>query len=113
MSDIAEEIALCVTDIKAESGNEDIIVPDPANYLTAEERFNNTDTSGDGVVDLDEFLAKVERKVTDGFNSADTDGDMQVTWGEFRAHKAARKATRRAVRSCVEELSDTLDMSLA
>lgn len=110
LSDIAEDIAQCVADIKAETGNENIIVPDPDNYLSPQEKFDAADTSGDGVIDLTEALTKVEAKVTEGFAETDTNDDGQVTLEEFTAKAQSRKATRRAVRSCINDLLDTSDV---
>ena len=104
-SDIAEDIALCVADIKEETGNEDIVVPDPANYMSPQEKFDATDTSGDGFIDLTEALAKAESNAITKFDNTDTDGDEQITLEEFTAAKVAKSATRRAVKECIDELT--------
>ena len=106
LSDIAEEIAQCVADLKEETGNEDIIVPDPDNYQSPQEKFDAADTSGDGVLDLAEVQAKAEEKATTKFENMDTNLDSQVSLEEFIAYKESRKATRRAVKACIEELTD-------
>ena len=51
-SDIAEDIASCVEEVKEETGNDAIVVPDPANYQSPQERFDAKDTSGDSLIDL-------------------------------------------------------------
>ena len=104
-SDIAEDIASCVAEVKEETGNDAIVVPDPANYQSPQERFDAKDTSGDGLVDLAEMQAAAEAKATQGFTNMDTDASDDVSLEEFTAAKESRKATRRAIKSCVEELT--------
>jgi len=105
LSAYADEIVQCVADLKADTGNEDIIVPDAGQFISAQDKFNNTDTSGDGVLELAEVLAMKTTKVTNAFNEMDSDDDSQVTEEEFIAHKAQKKATRRAVKSCIDEVT--------
>jgi Ca2+-binding EF-hand superfamily protein len=105
LSDIIEEIAQCVADIKEETGNEDIVVPDPEDYMTPQEKFDAVDTSGDALLDFAEVQANATAKAETAFAKMDTDADAQITLDEFQAHAQSSKATRRAVRSCVEELT--------
>lgn len=104
-SDIAEDIAQCVEDIKTETGNDAIVVPDPAEYQSPVDRFNAIDTSGDGVVDLAELQAHAVSKATTAFNNKDTDLSGDLTLEEFTASNESRKETRRAIKTCIDELT--------
>lgn len=105
LSVYADDIVQCVADVKADTGNEDIVVPDASKFISAQDKFDNTDTSGDGTLELAEVQAMKTTKVTAGFNEMDANDDSQVTEEEFTAHKAKKKATRRAVKSCIEEVT--------
>ena len=105
MSDIADDIVQCVTDIKAETANEDIIIPDADKFASAQSKFDDKDTSGDGFLDLAEVEAAALDKVTTAFDNMDADDNDEVTLEEFLAHKESIKATRRAVKSCIDELT--------
>lgn len=105
-SDIADEIVQCVADLKAETGDENIMVPDADQFSSPADKFNSTDTSGDGLIDLDEALAKAAEKSAQGFDNLDIDNNGLVTFDEFSAGKDRRQATRQAVRTCIEELTD-------
>ena len=104
-SDIAEDIATCVADIKEETGDESIVVPDADNYMSPQDKFDAKDTSGDGVIDLSEMLAAAEEKATDAFNNLDSDASGDVSEEEFTASKESRRATRSAIRTCIDELT--------
>jgi hypothetical protein len=105
LSVIAYEIVQCVADIKAETGNDNIVVPDPGLFLSALDKFDNADTSGDGVLDLAEVQAAVTSKVETKFSHMDTDLSADVTLDESTAHQMRYHSSRRAVKSCVDELS--------
>lgn len=105
LSAYADEIVQCVADLKADTGNENIMVPDAGKFISPQDKFNNTDTSGDGVLDLAEVQAMKTTKVTAGFATMDGDSNGQVTLEEFTAHKQAKKATRRAVKSCIDDVT--------
>lgn len=103
-SDIAEDIVQCVADMAAT--DDSIQVPEADRFMSPEDRFNNRDTSGDGVLDLTEVEAGVTEKVSDRFDMMDADDDSQVTEDEFTAAKETGRATRRAVRTCIRELTE-------
>lgn len=104
-SDIAEEIVQCVADLKAETGNEDIVVPDAERFMSPQNRFSTIDTSGDELLDLAEVQANAAEKAAKAFEKMDADADLLVTIEEFKANKKGHMQTRRAVKSCVEELT--------
>ena len=104
-SDIVDDIAICVADIKEETGNDAIQVPDPANYQSPQQRFDSKDTSGDGVLDLAEVLSAAESKASAAFTEMDTDSSNDVTLEEFSAAKLSHKATRRAIKTCIDEIN--------
>lgn len=104
-SDIADDIVQCVADLKEETGDENIMVPDADHFLSPEDKFDNVDTSGDGLLDLDEALAKASEKSAESFDNLDSDNNGLVTFEEFSAGKDKRHATRRAVKSCIDELT--------
>ncbi|MCV2883788.1 hypothetical protein OE749_03605 [Aestuariibacter sp. AA17] len=106
LSDIAEDIAACVADIKDETGDENIVVPDFSSRLTAEERFDTIDANDDNLIDLSEATSHAESRATDKFNALDTDLNGEVSEDELTAHADSRRATRQAVRNCVDSLSD-------
>lgn len=106
LSAIADEIVECVADLKEETGNDDIIVPNVDVFTSKEDKFNAMDTSGDGVVDLTEFQAAKASTISNAFTMMDTDESMTVSLEEFIAFKKSHYATRRAVRQCINELTD-------
>ncbi len=105
-SDIAEEISQCVADIKTESGNELIQVPDPANYQTAQQKFSQADLNGDELLDLAEMQTQKLDNLQGRFEIADDDADNQLSLAEFSQAKLARFATRQAIKTCVDELTE-------
>lgn len=106
LTDIADEIVQCVTDLKAEEGNEDIVVPTADQFQSPEDRFNAIDTSGDGEIDLTELQDAGLAKATDRFNAMDADENGEVSQEEFVAAHKSSHATRKAVRQCVNEIND-------
>jgi Ca2+-binding EF-hand superfamily protein len=105
LSDIADEIVLCVTDIKAENGNDDIVVPSADKFMSPADKFAAIDSSGDELISLDELQATVTEKVAASFLIMDQNADGFVSEDEFNAAKAKRRATKDAVRQCIAELS--------
>ena len=101
-SDIADEIVACIAELAVE--DDSIVVPDADKFSSSEDRFNTIDTSGDGVLSLEEVQTKALDKATDAFNAMDADTSGDVTLEEFEAAAASRRATRQAIRSCIEEL---------
>jgi hypothetical protein len=106
LSGIADEIVQCVTDTKTESGNENIIVPETEKFLSPQDKFSNADTSGDSLLDLAELQAAASEKVSHTFVTMDIDENALISLDEFLAYKQQRQATRRATKSCVDELLD-------
>ena len=105
MSEIAEEIVQCVSDIKAETGNDDILVPSVDHFMSTADKFAALDTSADGFVSLDELQAKVTEKVTTMFAQMDSDDDGFISEDEFNAAKVVRHATKKAIRQCIAEIN--------
>ena len=103
-SDIAAEIVACVADLAVE--DENIVVPDADRFVSPEDRFNAKDTDGDGVLSLEEAQANALDKATDKFNDMDTDSSGDISLEEFEAAKDSASATRQAIRSCIEELTE-------
>ena len=105
-SDIAEDIVACVADQKEITGNDDIVVPDASQFQSPEDRFNETDTSGDGLLDLAEVEIRDAAKQEEKFIEMDTDADNFVSFEEFSAAYDVRRVTRRAINTCIDELTE-------
>jgi Ca2+-binding EF-hand superfamily protein len=106
LSAIADDIITCVTDLAAEPGNEGLVVPTADSFKSSEARFVEVDTSGDGSVDLTELEVAVINKASNGFNNMDADEDGAVTTQEFGAANKSRRATKKSIRQCVQEIHD-------
>lgn len=105
LSAIAAEIVLCVTDIQAETGNEDIQIPDIDRFISPEARFEQVDSNADDFIDLEEATAKAQEKATSHFNRADSDASGEISLKEFMSAKKQGHTTRRAIGTCIEELT--------
>ncbi len=105
LSDIADEIVQCVSDIKTETANDDITVPSTDKFMSPADKFSAIDTSADNLISLEELQAKVTDKVAAAFLIMDQDADGFVSEAEFDAAKAKNRATKSAIRQCVDELS--------
>ncbi len=105
LSDIADGIVQCVADIKTDTGNEDIIVPTADKFISPADKFAVIDTSNDGFISLEELQANVTAKVAAHFLVMDQNADALITEEEFNAAKAIRKATKRAIHQCINELT--------
>jgi len=105
LSLIADEIVQCVADIKAESGDESIVVPSADQFSSLADKFDAIDTTDNEAIDIDEALAKATSKVTAVFAAMDSDVDSLVSEEEYNASKAIRKATGRSIKICIDELS--------
>lgn len=106
LSGIADEIVQCVTDLKAETGNENIVVPDAEQFLPVADKFAAIDTSVDGFVDLAELQAAKMAKVTNVFGNMDSDEDGMVSKDEFKAQLKSHFVTKRAIHQCINDLID-------
>lgn len=106
LSDIAEEVALCVTDASAadETGLTQAISAD--RFTSKEDRFATADTSGDEVLDLIEVQEAKTAKATLEFEAMDANDNGQVSKEEFVQSKQQAKATRQAVKTCIDELTE-------
>lgn len=105
LSDIADDIVQCVTDIKTETGNEDIVVPNADRFISPADKFSATDTSGDSFISLEEIQNKVSQKISALFSVMDKDADNLVSEDEYSAAKTVKKATKSTIKQCVKELS--------
>lgn len=106
LSAIADEIVQCVTDLKADTGNDNIVIPSADSFSSSEDRFAALDSNDDGGVDLTELEASMQDKASNGFTAMDADEDGAVSKDEFTAHHASRKATKHAIRECVRDIND-------
>jgi Ca2+-binding EF-hand superfamily protein len=106
LSVIADEIVLCVSDLKAESGDDNINVPSADSFISKEERFNTIDADANGAVDLSELQAAMVTKATSVFDMMDANSDSVVSLDEFTAASESKKATKKAIRQCIQELTD-------
>lgn len=78
-----------------------------ANYQSPQDKFDAVDTSGDGLVDLAELQAKAVEKASNAFNALDADASGDLNLEEFTANRGTRKSTRRAIKTCIDELTAT------
>lgn len=106
LTEFAEEIAQCVADLKAETGNENIADLDPADYVSPQQKFDNADTNGDALLDLAELQAVATEKAATKFANLDTDENGEISLEEFTAGRTSRSATRRAIKACKDEILD-------
>jgi len=106
LSGIADEIVQCVTDLKAETGNEYINVPDADNFQSVGEKFAEVDSSADGFIDLAELQASKLAKTTAAFANMDSDDNGEVSSEEFKTQWKTHKTTKRAIHQCVSEIID-------
>ncbi|MFT5162414.1 MAG: Ca2+-binding EF-hand superfamily protein [Alteromonadaceae bacterium] len=106
LSAIADEIVQCVADVKAESGDDNIVVPTADHFISSEDRFAAIDSNEDGAIDLAELEVSMLSKAENDFNTTDADEDGEVTQAEFDAQKAVHRATKKAIRGCVQDIND-------
>lgn len=110
LTELAEEIILCVSEVKAATGNEAIDIPSVDHFKSAEDKFASADSSGDGFIDLDELQNVMLTKASNGFTAMDSNEDGSVTNEEFNTHLSARHATKEAIRGCIKEIQDAEDV---
>lgn len=89
---------------------EDILGYELPERPDAETAFNAMDTSGDGYVDIDEFLTAGELRAAERFDELDADGSGDVTSDEVEAGRTAKQERREAHRTCVAEQVDENDL---
>lgn len=109
-SAIADDLVTCVADAKIESGNDLIQDLNADKFLSASDKFANTDTSGDEHLDAAELEAAQTAKITQMFESVDTDDSDSISEEEYNLHKQQRMETRKAIKTCVESLTDENDI---
>jgi len=105
LSDIANEIVQCVADTKAETANDDIMVPTVDKFISPAEKFAATDTTADGFISLEELEDKIIEKVAASFLVMDQDADGIINEDEYNAAKTIKKASKSAIKECIEELN--------
>jgi len=106
LSEIANDIVSCVSDLKTETGDDNIVVPSADSFISKEDKFNSMDTNVDGFVDFSELKAAMETKATSVFDMMDADKNNSVSLEEFTAASESKKATKKAIRQCIQELTD-------
>ncbi|MES2626647.1 MAG: hypothetical protein V4628_15280 [Pseudomonadota bacterium] len=91
-----EEVIACVQET----------IPDfaPNADMDIEDRFEDTDTDGNGSLSLAEVSAVIEERAHEQFALIDADTDGFITDEELDAHHETQLDTRRAVRECTREL---------
>ena len=109
LSSYASDIVQCVQDAKDASVDSNITVPSADLFAAPEDKFNELDTDNNGGLSLTEITAAITNHKTDGFNSMDSDSSNDVTLEEFTAFVEGKKATRMAVKACIDELVDDSD----
>ena len=112
LTEYAEDIVQCVADLKEELGSETIQVPSVDDFKSPQEKFNALDTNSDGVVELTEATDAAAAKATEKFETLDADDDGLVTQEEKKAHAEAHKGTRRAIKTCIKEVTEGDDDSV-
>jgi len=105
LNEIANELVQCVTDVKAELGDENIMVPTADQFLSIEDKFASVDSNSDALISLDELQAKVTDKIALAFITMDQDADNFVSEDEFNAANLVRSATKQAIRQCIDEIN--------
>ena len=105
LSDIAEDIIQCVADVKADTNNDDIVVPSADKFMSPTDKFAEIDSSEDDFISLEELQARVITKAAASFLIMDLDADGFVSEDEFNTTKAKFRATKGTVHQCIDELS--------
>lgn len=103
LSGIAQDIVDCVADLASEEGSL-IIVPDVERFASPETKFDEVDSNDDDFIDTDEALAAAALKAENAFSQMDADEDGFVSFEEFSTGKAQQKATRAAIKECIETI---------
>ena len=105
LAEVADQLVLCVTELKAELADDNITIPTAEQFLSQEEKFATIDSNGDDVISLDELHAKVVDKAAMAFIQMDTNADNMVDEDEFNAAQLIRSATKQAIRQCLDEIN--------
>ena len=112
LTEYAVDIVQCVSDLKEELGSETIQVPAVEDFKSPQEKFDDIDTNLDGLVELTEAIDAATAKASEKFQTLDTDEDGLVTKEEKKAHAEAHKGTRRAIKTCIKEITEGDDDSV-
>ncbi len=105
LAEIADDLIQCVSDLKEESGDDNIMLPTADQFISVEDKFANMDTNSDGVISLEELQANITDRLAMTFIGMDTDADNFINEDEFNAAKAVRSATKKAIRQCIDEIN--------
>jgi Ca2+-binding EF-hand superfamily protein len=105
-SSIAEALVECVAAIKEQTGDSNIVVPDASQFTSPETKFASIDVNSDGGLTLNELQNHMQTRVSESFNAMDADSNGEVTQDEFVAAAQMKKATKKAVKQCAEDLLD-------
>ncbi|WP_462173606.1 EF-hand domain-containing protein [Pseudoalteromonas xiamenensis] len=105
-SAISDALVECVAAIKAESGDDNIVVPEASKFTSPEAKFAAIDANSDGGITLDELQTHMQTQIESTFAAMDADSNGEVTLDEFTAAAEVKKATKQAVKQCAEELLD-------
>lgn len=109
LSTYAAAIVQCVQDAKDASGDNSITVPDVDKFASPEDKFSALDTDVNGGLSLSEITSAMTTHRTDTFTAMDSDTSSDVTLDEFTVYFEGKKATRMAVKTCINELVDDSD----
>ncbi|MBD1582941.1 EF-hand domain-containing protein [Pseudoalteromonas sp. S16_S37] len=109
LSEFASEIVLCVQDTKDATGNSNIMVPDITKFAAPETKFASLDTDNSGGISLAEITAALTAHETDVFSIMDANSSGDVTLEEFIQHGDRKRATKEAVKACIESIVPATD----
>lgn len=101
----AEDIVECVSQMKEDSGDDTINIPNVSDFTSPEQRFSTTDTSSDSYIDLAEAIERSVSKATANFTAQDANADGLVTKEESKAYRSNNKSTRQAVKTCINDVT--------
>jgi hypothetical protein len=109
LSAYAEDIVQCVQDAKDESGDDNIEVPTADRFMAPEAKFASFDIDLSNGISLSEITTAMTDRRTNAFNNMDVDNSNDVTVEEFTSRFEIKKATRKALKTCIDELVDDSD----
>jgi predicted RNase H-like HicB family nuclease len=99
-TEYGEALFACVEEALGEE------LPDPDSIKTPEERFAELDVNADGLVNQQELDQVLTVRVAEKFTETDLDGDGYLSEEEFQAGAEARINLRKAVRNCIDQLTE-------
>lgn len=104
LSAVSDKIVSCVTELKKSSGRADIHIPNASRFLSPKQRFDSTDTSGDGQLSQQEIKATLTNTITQKFNLMDADNSGAIDKKEFKSARQLQRMSKKALRRCVKKL---------